>query len=470
MPAAHPQFKVIIVGGSIAGLTLAHCLQRANIEHIVLEKGNDIAPQLGASVGIMPNGGRVLDQLDLFNAVEKVIEPTYTAHITYPDGLTFTNVYPKTLHERFGYPIAFLDRQKFLRILYERYHAKQNILTSKKIIEVQRTDLGVRVTAADGSIYEGSLVVGADGVHSRIRSEIWRLAQKLQPGLVSNREQTCMTVQYSCVFGISSRIPSLEVHEQINGLFDHLSVLTIHGKNGRVFWFIVTKLDKKYTYPDVPRFSDKDAAKLIEKLKNVRFYKDVCVGDLWENREVFSMTALEEGLFETWFLDRMVLMGDSAHKMTPNFGQGANCAIEDAATFSSLLHDLINVRGVYNPSNAEIHDLLQRYKETRYGRMKLMCETSAGVCRTQARDGLWRTFTGRYIVPYSRDLPADLASNVMADAETIAFLSCPDRPGLGWHAWGKKARRAARIRRMIWLLALLSLGLFCYWLSRKDTS
>ncbi|PYI33097.1 FAD/NAD(P)-binding domain-containing protein [Aspergillus indologenus CBS 114.80] len=442
MPATQPPFKVIIVGGSVAGLTLAHCLQHANIEHIVLEKGSDVAPQLGASVGIMPNGGRILAQLNLFDAIEQFIEPTHKAHITYPDGFNFANVYPKILEERFGYPIAFLDRQKFLRILYEKYHAKQNILTNKKVVQVQKVDHGLRVTAADGSIYEGNLVVGADGVHT-------------------------MTVQYSCIFGISSRIPNLEVHEQINGLFDHLSILTIHGKKGRVFWFIITKLQQKYTYPDVPRFSHKDAAKLIEKLKHVRFFKDVCVGDLWKNKEVYSMTALEEGLFKTWFFDRMVLMGDSVHKMTPNFGQGANCAIEDAATLSSLLHDLINVRGVQTPSDAEIQGLLLRYKEIRYGRMKMMCQTSAGVCRTQARDGLYRTLSGRYLIPYSRNLPADLASEVMADAETITFLSCPKCAALGWQAWGKQARRMAHLRKLLWLLALLSLGLFCYWLSGR---
>ncbi|RAH42263.1 FAD-dependent oxidoreductase [Aspergillus brunneoviolaceus CBS 621.78] len=467
MPATQPPFKVIIVGGSVAGLTLAHCLQHANIEHIVLEKGSDIAPQLGASVGIMPNGGRILAQLNLFDAIEQFIEPTHKAHITYPDGFNFANVYPKILHERFGYPIAFLDRQKFLRILYEKYHAKQNILTNKNVVQVRKVDHGLRVTAADGSTYEGNLVVGADGVHSRIRLEIWRLADELQPGLISNRERTSMTVQYSCVFGISSRIPNLEVHEQINGLFDHLSILTIHGKKGRVFWFIIAKLQQKYIYPDVPRFSDKDAAKLIDKLKHVRFFKDVCVGDLWKNKEVYSMTALEEGLFKTWFFERMVLMGDSVHKMTPNFGQGANCAIEDAATLSSLLHDLINARGVQNPSDAVIQDLLLRYKEIRYSRMKMMCKTSAGVCRTQARDGLYRTLSGRYLIPYSRNLPADLASEVMADAETITFLSCPNRAALGWQTWGKQARRMAHIRKLIWFLVLLSLGLFCYWLSGR---
>ncbi|PYH45064.1 FAD-dependent oxidoreductase [Aspergillus saccharolyticus JOP 1030-1] len=471
MSATQSQFRVLIVGGSIAGLTLAHCLQRANIDHLVLEKGSDIAPQLGASVGILPNGGRILDQLNLFDTIEQFIEPTYTANVTYPDGFTFSNVYPKTLGERFGYPIAFLDRQKLLQILYEKSHAKKNILASKEIVKVQRIEQGVRVIAADGSQYDGSLVVGADGVHSRIRSEIWRLAEELKPGLISTQERTCMTVEYACIFGISSQIPNLEISEQINGLFDHLSILTIHGKKGRVFWFIITKLPRKYTYPNVPRFSDKDAAKFMENLKHVRFFKNVCVGDLWKNREVFSMTALEEGLFRTWFFDRMVLIGDSVHKMTTNFGQGANSAIEDAATLSSLLYDLVHGCGVRNPSDAEIQDLLQKYHEARYDRMKMMCHTSAEVCRTQARDGLYRIFAGRYMIPYSRSIPADLASKVMADADKITFLSCPkNRSALGWQTWGKEAQRATRVRRIIRLLLFVALGVFCFWVSGRGST
>lgn len=95
-------FKVIIVGGSIAGLTLAHCLDRAGIEYVVLERHEDIAPQLGASVGIMPNGSRILDQIELFDAVEFEIEPLDRSHTWYPDGFTFTSAYPIILHERYA--------------------------------------------------------------------------------------------------------------------------------------------------------------------------------------------------------------------------------------------------------------------------------------------------------------------------------------------------------------------------------
>lgn len=94
------RFRVIIIGGSIGGLTLAHCLDRAGIDHVVLEKSKDPAPQVGASIGILPNGARVLDQLQLFDAVENLIEPLETATIGYADGLSFSSSYPRIINER----------------------------------------------------------------------------------------------------------------------------------------------------------------------------------------------------------------------------------------------------------------------------------------------------------------------------------------------------------------------------------
>lgn len=96
----HPGFKVVIVGGSITGLTLAHCLKRANIDHIILEKRQEIAPQEGASIGIWPNGGRVLDQLGLYNELERSTEALDVMHVTYPDGFSFSNMLFRSIQER----------------------------------------------------------------------------------------------------------------------------------------------------------------------------------------------------------------------------------------------------------------------------------------------------------------------------------------------------------------------------------
>lgn len=213
-----PNFQVIIVGGSIAGLTLAHCLQRANISHIVLEKGDDIAPQLGASVAIFANGARILQQLGIYEDIERLIEPVGLVHAAYPDGFYYNTKYPDDLtkrsvsnclvikidivdfqwlienvHCRFGYPISFLARQKLLEVLFQTLPNKSNVFTGKRVTEIRPLNRGSCVITADGSYYHGDLVVGADGVHSRVRSEIWRLAEQT-PGRITAKEKTSLSI------------------------------------------------------------------------------------------------------------------------------------------------------------------------------------------------------------------------------------------------------------------------------------
>jgi 2-polyprenyl-6-methoxyphenol hydroxylase-like FAD-dependent oxidoreductase len=71
----HSDFKVVVCGGGVAGLTLANCLERAKIDYVLLEAREEIAPQLGASIGLGPNGSRILDQLGAFDIVLKECYP-----------------------------------------------------------------------------------------------------------------------------------------------------------------------------------------------------------------------------------------------------------------------------------------------------------------------------------------------------------------------------------------------------------
>jgi 2-polyprenyl-6-methoxyphenol hydroxylase-like FAD-dependent oxidoreductase len=80
-------FKVIIVGGSVAGLTLANILERYQIDYIVLEKHASAAPQLGASLGFLPPGARILDQLGLFSRIEALSMSINESKMVGPDGL-----------------------------------------------------------------------------------------------------------------------------------------------------------------------------------------------------------------------------------------------------------------------------------------------------------------------------------------------------------------------------------------------
>lgn len=70
-------FKVIIVGGSLSGLSLANMLDKFDIDYILLEGHSVIAPQLGASLGLLPSGLRLLDQLGCYERIRELAGNTY---------------------------------------------------------------------------------------------------------------------------------------------------------------------------------------------------------------------------------------------------------------------------------------------------------------------------------------------------------------------------------------------------------
>ncbi|KAL2820990.1 hypothetical protein BDW59DRAFT_174313 [Aspergillus cavernicola] len=424
------QFKVIIVGGSIAGLTLAHCLHRANIDHIIIEKREEIAPQEGASIGLWPNGSQVLEQLGLYDEMERQTEPLNRFLVAQPDGSTWSNSMPQALLERFGYPIVFFERQKVLHTLYERYPEKARILVNKQVTEVRQTADGVSVVTDDELTYQGSIVVGADGVHSRVRSEMWRLVDDQEPGIMKTREKSGMTAEFACVFGISNAIPGLHSGEHFNVYGQGVTVMTFHGKD-RVYWFVINKMDRKYTYPDIPRYSQKDAAETCgSRFGHVRISGDVCIRHLWEKRMYGSMTAMEEGIFETMFHGRVVLMGDAARKMTVNLGQGANSAMEDAALLSTLLEQTIKTRPADSkcqPTDDQIKRLFKEYQTQRYARTNSLYQRSRFSVRLQTRDDPMKAFLGRFLLPHATTYACYIASKMVADGAVVGFLPVPGR-------------------------------------------
>lgn len=94
-------FKAVIVGGSVAGLVLAHCFDSAGIDYVVLEARKDIAPALGATIIMMPNGTRILDQLGLYEDMKSVMEEIDNTKMWKSDGKLMCQLeWAKVLKER----------------------------------------------------------------------------------------------------------------------------------------------------------------------------------------------------------------------------------------------------------------------------------------------------------------------------------------------------------------------------------
>lgn len=79
------------------------------------------------------------------------------------------------LYFRFGYKMRFLERQQAVKVLYDNLRDKSKVHTSCNPLKFHLTDTGV-IVETDGEVFEGDIVVGADGVHSRVRQEMQRLA------------------------------------------------------------------------------------------------------------------------------------------------------------------------------------------------------------------------------------------------------------------------------------------------------
>lgn len=99
---------------------------------------------------------------------------------------------------RFGIKFACLERTQLLEILYTTLPDKSKVFTSKDVVTITPYSAKVSVATAAGEVFEGDLVVGADGVHSLTRREMWRVADLEQPGRIPLKEKNSeLTVNFT---------------------------------------------------------------------------------------------------------------------------------------------------------------------------------------------------------------------------------------------------------------------------------
>ncbi|KAL4902288.1 hypothetical protein BDW74DRAFT_180789 [Aspergillus multicolor] len=423
-----PKFRVVIVGGSIAGLTLAHCLIRQNVDFVVLESHEDIAPQVGASIGILPNGARILDQLGLFDDILAATEPLRETYVwTAHSKLITQSKAPDLLHARHGYPIAFLDRQIVLEILYRHLERHQNcVFTGKKVVRVDCHPGGVKAHCADGSVFEGDLVVGADGVRSKVREQMWEYVEARGLREEVSRERETMVSQYSCVFGISAATPGLIAGTGHRTFGEGWSFLTIVGKESRVYWFVFQKLDQKYPASRIPRFDQAMVDQYVQPYLQQPISDSVPFAEVYKRAITRTLLPLEEACYKRWAIDRWACIGDSVHKMTPNMGQGGNSAIESAAALANSLSSLLSHFGTAVPVE-QIDRCLQLWQAKRRPRAQTICNKARSLTRLEALDTLKDKLVGLYLLPYLDEYVANLTSETIIDATKVDYLPVPVR-------------------------------------------
>lgn len=279
-------------------------------------------------------------------------------------------------------------RQDVLKILYDNLpqEVRAKVLVNKKVVNIETRPDGVQVTCADGSTFEGSIVVGADGVYSKTRGFMRKLALDASPNTAVNPEKP-YTAYYKCMWGTVPIPPGLSPGDHLDCHSDMgISSMFLTGRD-RGWFFLFGLLDK----PTQERmdYTESDQEAYAEQLADLHIGPGLKFRDIWSTRYSAGMSNLDEGVLDHWSWNRIVLMGDAVHKVTPNAGWGLNSGIQDVAVLTNGLRRLL-LDSSGAPTVEALEQVFQAYQEARRENMQQVFDFSATQTRQSARDGSWK--------------------------------------------------------------------------------
>ncbi|GAQ46317.1 FAD-dependent monooxygenase [Aspergillus niger] len=268
--------QVLIVGGGIAGLTLANICKKIGLSYKVFERTAEVTP-VGAGISLAPNALRLLDQLGFMDIIRKEGQPLRKIQV-YRNTTRWSLLDFEWLEPTYGYSMYSMPRHSMHRALYNRADSEHVILGAEVVgIEDEPNSPTVKIRLADGREFSGEVLVGADGIRSIVRRLLADKQGLAGVNTIRFTGRTHMT-------GISYPLEHLGPND--------LGVAT---------WV---------------------------------FYDDLV--DVAER--VTASDVFEETAFPKMAHGRVALVGDSAHSMTSFIGQGACQAIEDVGELANLLH------------------------------------------------------------------------------------------------------------------------------------
>ncbi|MER7453395.1 FAD-dependent monooxygenase [Nocardia beijingensis] len=330
--------RVAIIGAGIGGLTTAIALRDRGIDATVYDQAKELKG-LGAGVSIAPNGSLVLCRLGLSDRVSAIAGHisnfTFRTWQSEPVGDPAQPAVP-------GDPARTwtLHRGEFQKVLREALSA-DTIRLDRRCVGAVETDFGVTVNFSDGSALEADLVVGADGIHSRMQSVVGHPAVPISEGIMAYRSLipadrldgiADMQTQYGW-FGPGQSFVAYPVSAGT-----HLNIVA----------FVPTDLDVLESWNAPGEVSD-----LVDLYRG---WDPLLLNIICAAEHTFRWGIYDREPLTSWSTDRITLLGDAAHAVVPHLGQGANQAIEDAITLAVLLED---ARAQDIPQRLKIYESLR---------------------------------------------------------------------------------------------------------------
>lgn len=301
--------NVLVIGAGIAGTTLAVALARRGIACDVIERRESVGA-VGAGVVLGPNVMAALGPLGLDEAVAARANPLRAGRVVTQEGKELSRMRYEV--EGYRWPGMAIHRGALHEVLHGALATPARLgVTVRELVD---RDDGVLARLSDGSEALYDLVVGADGVRSALRDA-------LNPGF------TTTYAGYTCWRFVVDDTSTSEVTEAW-GRGQRLGIVPLG--EGRTYVFLTENAARGAPSP----FTDVEG--LRARFAGYPAPADALLAKVTSLAQVLH-NDLEDGIPARWWAPRRVLIGDAAHAVTPNMGQGAGLAIEDAACLAALL-------------------------------------------------------------------------------------------------------------------------------------
>jgi salicylate hydroxylase len=345
---------ILIAGAGLGGLTAALALMRRGHRVRIYEQALDLK-EIGAGVQLGANGTRLLISVGLEEAMLKVVcVPQGREFRLWSTGQSWTpfDVGEESV-QRFGAPYWMVHRGDFHAVLVDavRRADPDAIRTGCGCIGFEQTESGATLLLANGERVEGEVLIGADGVHSRIRQQMFGDGKAQFTGIMAWRGLVPM-----------EKLPPHQrrlVGNNWIGVGGH--VVTYPLRRGELLNFVaVIERDdwrvESWTEPGSKEECLRDLARWHQDIHNIVHAIDI----------PYKWALLGREPLEHFAQGRVCVMGDAAHPTLPFLAQGANMALEDGVILARLLDTC-----------ADIPDALIRYENARLERTARIVRGSA---------------------------------------------------------------------------------------------
>jgi salicylate hydroxylase len=343
--------KVAVIGGGIGGLTAAVALRRSGLAVDVYEQAPELT-EVGGGINMGPNATRILRRLGLAEGLDREgVRPVGSHQRRWQDGRTLQRASLNPLCEQlYGAPHMTLHRADLLAVIAAGFPAERVHLGHRLVGLADRGD-GAEAWFENGVRIKADVLVGADGIHSAVRADLFGAKEPRFAGCVAYRGLVP-----------AERIADLglEVGSQSwVGPGAHLVHYFV--SRGRLLNFV------GWTEHDTWNREDwTDRATIERALAAFEGWHPQVRRIIAAAETCFIWALFDRDPLPRWSVGHTTLLGDACHPMYPFMGQGAAQAIEDGAALAACL-----AAGAGDPAEA-----LRRYERLRLPRVTRLQEMS----------------------------------------------------------------------------------------------